>query len=293
MKMHPGLSAWAAAVGLLLMNQMTSAQSVWLPDTTSTMIGLEVWKIDYSEDFSVFRDLDISFGSATLFLTGELPVGRNNVLIAEIPYVFLNYTETWPSPYSDDIRVRDEFESGFGNPFIGFTFWDPERPLYLTAGVRLPLMPGDIEHAATLAQLTDFDRAEAFEEDAYSVRLRLGGKYADNSPLLVKFYVGGSYIGYSGSRSNLDRDIVLDYGIHARFRMEFMRVGVGFTGRSLLDRGSRSGFGIDRGHQLGFVALFGSGRFQPGLHVRLPLNERLRDRGLKLTYGLNLAFWPD
>jgi hypothetical protein len=276
---------------------LAMGQSVWLPDTTSTMIGLEVWKVDRFEGSAgSYRKLDPSVASASWFLTAQYPLGARTLLIAEIPFAFLAYKEPRSGWDSNTGRyysyIEEESETGFGNPFVGIKFWDPKEPMFVIAGVRLPMMSRNIDRAAYMAQLTDVDRAEAFERDVLSPRLHLGGKFPHESGLLVKFHLGVSWIVYSGERSELDNDVIWDYGVHTWLHSEYARMGAGITGRYASGTVSAGGYGSGSIHQFGFVAFFGGGIVQPGFHIRLPLDDDLHRIGVRFTYGVSLLIWP-
>lgn len=66
------------------------------------------------------------------------------------------------------------------------------------------------------------------------------------------------------------------------------RIGGGLTGRlwATAEEGNLWEITV---HQFGFAANFGSGRFQPGLHLRVPLDDDWEWTPMKYVYGINFT----
>jgi hypothetical protein len=79
-------------------------------------------------------------------------------------------------------------------------------------------------------------------------------------------------------------ELFIGYSAQLGYESEMVSIMGGFTGRANLTE-EDADYGERSVHQLGFMASVGLGNVRPGIHLRLPLDEDLKD-----TFDFVLGF---
>lgn len=256
----------------LIAPAVLQSQPIWLDQTEPRSIALEVYKP---------KKENTEFLSSTIFLSLRLGISNNLVFVGELPFAYAG------------LKNVDVSDTQVGNPYLGLELAREDSPLFFEFGARLPLVSSS-NLATTLGQLTDADRMEAFTTDVTSLlaalnfqnvfppkqiflRARVGASLwlstGDGGPALITggedselFFLLSGQVGYDG-------------------RCLFL--GAGLTGRIVLT--NEGDFGRRSFLQLGANARFKLGRFRPGLHFRLPLEDDLKEV-LDFVGGVSLGY---
>lgn len=260
------------SLAALMMPMTLMSQPIWLDQTHPRVIALEALKPEKE---------NTEFLSSTLFLSVRLGISNNLVFVGELPFAYAA------------LENADLSDSQFGNPYLGLELARAASPLFFEFGARLPVVASD--NLATLfGQLTDADRMEAFTPDAASLlaalnfqnvlppkqiflRARVGAL------LSVSTGAGGTTLLTSGE----DSELFLLLSGQAGFDGKRIFLGAGLTGRLVFTE--KGNFGRRTFLQLGANARLKLGRFRPGLHFRLPLEDDLKEV-LEWVGGVSLGY---
>lgn len=258
----------AALAAFALCSAPLAAQSAWLAPGPRPAASAELFRAGFVEDD------DFSAATAA-FLAGRLPLGRAR-LTFEVP---LAYAAT---PTGGSTAV--------GNPYVGLETPVAEGRGVLELGLRLPL--GGESGAGTLAtgvgRFSDMDRLEAFEADVLSLAL-LGS--LERGEGAVRLLLRGGpvfWVRTKRQRRLQDRgEMIAAYSARALIERGAASFSAGFSGRWAVTADS-GGFGQNSFHQFGVTADYQAGPIRPGLLLRLPIDDDLRDV-LDYVFGLRLA----
>jgi hypothetical protein len=256
-----------------------NAQTTWLSPDQKPSVSLEIVKPDlYQSGY-----WDINFPSSAWYLSARLQMTDN--IHGLIDAGFVLYDDDYTYGYGME-QIERPSQNAFMNPYLGIEILDPSRHWYVQAGLRLPLVPEDNDMGKQYGLLTDIDRMEAFAEDLLPIKLRVGDRLSQGN-LTLHGYMGPSIWFFTGSNGNEDTEAWLDYGGQVWVSADLARVGGGLMGRYWLtaDEGNFNERSI---HYFCFTTNFGNGRVQPGMQLRVPLDDNMEMTGLKYSWGLYL-----
>lgn len=234
------------------------AQSLWLDPARDGGFYLEFLRPDiegYSPASGAFH-----FGL-------RAPVTRGLTLVGELPAAH------------GDLRLESngvEFNGEAvapGNPYLGVEIDLPGSGIHLELGGRVSIVDS-VDSATSIGFLADpVDRPEAFLPGVASATGRVHGRWIDAHGLGVLVHGGVTgWLPVDGGESEL----------HATYGARLARVGPAWTALAgLTGRANLSADGRDLGertlHQFGAAASLSVGPLRPGLELRVPLDENLRE----------------
>lgn len=292
-------------LGIPLLAETASAQSVWLDRSIDRALFLEIQKPDFPTnprlaEFS--NPAEHTFTTALLFLSARWRVSELLVLRGEIPfaswgykdYAFVYFTTTYnyPTGVLDTTLFPGFSEEKFGNPLLGVQFGGPASPLSGEFALRFPLIqskPGQKvgdNWAAPFGALTDYDRFEAFLEDVWTFSAAAGYRFKMPSGFVLRLRSGLAFL--VPTKDYLENDLYLDYASQAGYQFSRLELLAGLSGRYLVSENGLD-FGARTVHQLGVSANFTLGHLLPGAHFRLPLDDDLQ-RDLDFVFGINVGY---
>ena len=221
----------------------------------------------------IFNSNGSSYSGYAITLSSRIKLVRQTFLVVELPFVKASYTSI----------STNQDESSLGNPYIGIQFSGEGSKFFGEIGFRPPFMPEKKYLAESIGLITDFDRFEAYVPNylqvsgavnfqtqfspVFGVRIRLGPS--------VNFRVKG----------NSDGDLYAAYAVLLEFQKEQFSAGGGYAARSLLTRSGVTDRTVDA---VEFSAKIRFDRIQPGVQVRLPLDEYLSIT-LDMVYGISVG----
>lgn len=245
---------------------ISQAQSIWLPNATNKGFGIE-----YLEpSFSINENNSIL--SSTQFVSGRYRVSDKFLLVTEFP--FANFKSKFSSP-----------EFAFGNPYLGFIMRKSDRPYFMEAGVRAPLASEGNESAMFSGVLSDYYRAEAFLPEMFSLSLKNNYLKITDSNFMLKL-MGGLSFWLPTNNDARDPEVIMDYSGHVGFDDPKVQIMGGIGGRLILTEDELD-FKERTLHQFAIFARYKAKNVQPGLLIKMPLDEELSNF-INFVFGVNL-----
>lgn len=265
-----GLTFWLLQVNL-------RAQPVWTDQSAGRVLSLETLK--------PVKD-NTTFITSTVYLSVRWPLAEGLTLAAEVPFTHAGLSFKNP-PF-------DSTANKFGNPYLGLEFGSRAAPLFFETGVRAPLV-GSEDFATFIGLISDADRLEAFVPDALSL-LGLVNiqplEPRDRAPLFLRLRFGPSLLVNLGDgeltllAEGNETELYFLYSAQASARLNKLHLEAGFTGRLVV---TESGdFARRTFLQLGLAARLNLRHLRPGVHVRIPLEDDLKEV-VDLIVGAHLS----
>ncbi len=274
---------------ILALKQSTIAQSIWMEPREDRYIWLEILVPNYHEPDR------FSFTSSTSFFSARYPIWSHSLKVRAVAELSFAHTEVKNAffefdPRSGGITYASGVDNVFGNPYLGLEIGAPgnydERDaiIFGELGFRVPVVTDSQEYAKQFGSHNDNDRSEAFNDKVTCITGRFN--YVDRaaSGFGLRIRVGPTLFMSGGA----DDDLYLDQAMMITFEKGVAWAGVAFTARTLLT-GEWIPWSTLTEDQLGFSVRLKVGRFQPGLHYRVPLDEDLA-HNLETVYGLSIGF---
>lgn len=257
------------------------AQFIWLDQMGDKALAIEILKPTFAGND------DVTFLSSAIFISGRFALREDLRLVAELPFaharvdvVVLDFIN--PQPIKES-----ESETIIGNPYIGLELRKAGSPVFGELGVRIPITPDDKSIASAIGRFADFDRMEAFAPDVFTVLGRINFQSTSASHVRIRVRGGPTLLFNSEGFLEDDTELLLDYSAQVGYVTQKVSVMGGLTGR-LFATQTEGDFGERSVHQLGASATLISGQVQPGIHLRIPIDDDLDDI-LDFVFGLNLS----
>ena len=258
---------WAVRAGLLasLCGAPLAAQGVppWGPPPGSRGISLDAVRPSWD-------NLDLDLGNGLLYGALRVPVSGTFAVVGEAPVAYF-------SSQSSSGTV-------FGNVYVGMEHAGPDG-FRADVGVRLPTarQSGDFTFAGLVAFLSDFDRGDAWIDEAWAAQGRIGYRQVTPGGFEAGIRAGPTlWVIESG-----EDEVFGDYRLHAVYRRNNVAIGGEFSGRTLLT-GTGSTFGDLSIHQVTLGVSVRAGAVWPRASLRIPVDSDLKDAGLDHVLGIAL-----
>ncbi|HUF08470.1 MAG TPA: hypothetical protein VMO47_04060 [Rhodothermales bacterium] len=262
-------AALLAACAITCIETGLSAQSLWTDQSGDRAISVEFLKPEFE------GDADTDFLTSTIVLGGRFPISPTIAGEAELPF----------SRYGIDNEFVDRSDAAVGNPYLGVRI--RSRSVVSRIGIRLPIAPDDKPTPLSAGRLTDYDRFEAFLPNVLAVNASVTGQTRLSDQAILQFGGGPVLLVPTEDGGSDDTEVYAQYFLLGVFAGRTVAVKAGFTGRAILTE-SDLDFGERSIHQFGLGAALNNGTLRPGLHVRIPLDEDLRD-SIDYVAGINLT----
>ncbi len=265
---------------ILLLSTVLKAQPMWLTPQDGTVFSLEFLKIDK------YKTNPTNLSSVTQ-ISGRLKLDSRFTLMAEIPFGYYKPDSAFPHYYNRVSQIM------FGNPYLGIEYKSPNDIWLCQIGFRPPFSYSnvhDTEYVVEYAQLANYNKAEAFTHDVVSFYGKTGVQYRSPSNICYNFLCGPTVVVPTVKEEYEDEtEIYIDVLAQMYLWTPKVRFKAGVSGRYWVSAAHRADGLDDRSiHIFGFSADFGSGRFRPGLQLRLPLDDNLEEFNLKYVFGMHL-----
>lgn len=260
----------AATLGAVLLTQPAVAQNYWLQDDRGSNIKLEIFK-------PAFDDLEgLTFLTSVWSFSGYIEVTDRLSVRLELPVSMAD---------GDD---RDG-ETLIGNPYLGIERkcenGDASSCWIYRFGGRLPIAPDDKRLSTSVGIASLYNRLEGFYTDMAALAGGIGYKHT---------YSSGTRIGINVGLVNLimtdddDPELLFDYNAEFWQPVGKFNLAAGISGRMILTEDNID-FGRRTEHQFGLATNVDLGRFRPGAHLRIPMEEWLTNI-VDFIYGVNFAY---
>mgnify|MGYP005725378233 CR=1 FL=1 len=258
----------------LLTASNLQSQSFALNRNAASTFLLEVIKPSFDEE-----ELDASFVTSSLMLSGRVSVTKYFGLVGEVPFSHfgLNFGEGFETT-----------DNSLGNIYLGIELMGRNSPLFVEVGGRLPIASGldEFSEAPFSGYLTNFvERAEAFVPEAVPLNLAFNVNHKSITGLTFRLRGASTVWLATGERS--DTELFFQYNAYVGFENPVFTVLAGASGRVLateegLDFGERST------HQFRMSGDVSLGVIRPGVFFQLPVDSELQDL-VSAVFGVSLG----
>lgn len=265
------LAAALAVATLAVSTADISGQSTWTLRETRAAVELEVFRPDFSDE------LDFAFATSAGFLSGRLPLGASWAVSADVPFSRAGWDGVGGSGSSSLV----------GNPYLGVE-WAASSSLTTELGVRIPV--GELEDLDDLLPVLvgtagELGRMEAFVPQTLGIYATADYRRPLSDILTLRLRGGPGFLGGDGG----PEDLLVGYTGQLWYGEDRVKVGAGLAGRANLTTDDEEG---ERAlHQAALSAEYRIGQVRPGLQLRVPLDESVRDAST-YTLGITLAWAP-
>ena len=276
------LRLYLSLIVIIFFSSKAMAQPMWLTPQDGTVISFEFLKVDK------YKTNPTNLSSVMQF-SGRIKVSSQFHLLIEIPFSHFKPDSTNQFYYN---RVSQYM---FGNPFIGLEYHNIGDLWLCQLGFRPPLAFSNKDDVDDYARLANYNKAEAFTHDVFSIYAKTGIKYSSLSNISYLFLCGPAVVVPTVKVEEDDQsEIYIDLLAQMYLSTPTVRFKAGISGRFWISAAHEAD-GLDERsiHIFGFSADFGSGRFRPGLQLRFPLDDNLEKLNLKYVWGLHLMVRVD
>lgn len=255
-----------------------SAQPLWINPERVGALHVEVLRPDIEGS---------SPTSAALYLGIRAPLGSHVALVGEVPFAHGDF-DVGPN-------ARLESRTTLGNPYVGVEIGPRASPVRFDLGARLPVLER-VDAGSSVGFLADpVDRPEAFLQDLIALSARVHWRRVARSGFAAHLHAGATgWIGSDAARDDLppgtnppDDELVASWGARVGWSGAPGGFLAGLTGRANVSDPSGS-IGDRALTQLGASGHLRLGPFHPGVEVRVPLDDDLREI-VDATYGVSLV----
>ena len=269
---------------LLLSSGPIHAQSVWVrPADRTSAVSVEWLK-------PVFSDESPTFFSSSLVVSGQARLADRLMLVGEIPLTYVRGRSEGQDPKTvgGPVEGSEQERSGasVGNPYVGIELYGTSAPFFVELGVRLPVAKEPDLLPALVGSLIDLNRVGAYAVDLMPLQL-VGNYRHEFAGSNVSVRLRGGPETYLPTSEYGSGGMVLTYGAQGWYHGEQVEVGLGGTGRWAVTQ-TEVGFRESSLHQITGMVRGTFGRLQPGVMVRVPLSEELRD-AFPVVVGASLS----
>lgn len=243
-------------------------------------LWVEVLKPDFDSDFQ--DSTGVTFASFAVLVSLRWPVSDRVLFVGELPYARAG---------TEFIRIdgRTFVQDALGNPYFGVEIQARGSSVFVELGARPPITPLGDNFAGFVGAFADFDRLEAFQNDHAFLSAILNYRPATPSGIRPRIRAG-PVLQMTTRGPGEFFELWLVYSAQGWRDAGPLSLGAGLTGRALP---TADKFALKRNthHQFGVAARLNRGDLRPGLHVRVPLNRRLREI-FDFVVGFNVALRP-
>ena len=183
------------------------------------------------------------------------------------------------------ITIPEEKSNGIGNFSFSYEIFRPDTNVSYEIGVRLP-MASETEPAPVMGAVADYDRLEMYVPDYLTLNFLINvRKEADN--YFVTAHFGPSFLIRTGSSTTGNGlEMLLAGSVQGGIYMQNFCFSMGYSGR--FDASDNMDFADRFVHQIGAVASYKTGQFQPSVFLRAPIDKNL-EQALNFVYGIGVG----
>lgn len=267
---------------LLLHSVSSPCQTVWLQQNRSKFLALELLKPNFEENTNV------NFSTSIFILTGSVPVSKMVHLVGELSFVHVSFDVVNFNFPDGTFTSETKSENMFGNPYLGIEVGKPDANGYATLGIRVPVVPDNKSSAFITGLVSDFNRMEAYTPDIWTLAGRIHYQIKSSSGFVSKYRFGPTIWFNSDDFSGDNGELWLDYSTMLGYETKKFSVMGGLTGRLIVSEDELD-FSERTFHQFGVAASIRLANFQPGLYLKVPLDDDLFLDAVDFVLGFNVG----
>ena len=254
----------------IVLSMEVNGQYLWLDRSNNNSIAYEFLKPSFK------NAEDMTFFTSAMFLSGRFVTSDKITIIGEIPFAI----------YGQDREQGENIsENAFGNPYVGIEVKGENSPVFGEFGIRLPFAPSeDNQSAVMVGAFTEFvERLEAFIPEILPVNAFVNYYSVNKSALAIR--LRGGFSGWFATGDRDENEWFLMYGVQGGYQTEQVNVMAGLSGRWWLSL-EDADFAEKTFHQLILEADFGLGSVRPGVLIKVPLDDDLKEF-VDLVWGIS------
>jgi hypothetical protein len=286
-----------AVLATLVLPYAVAAQSISLDGQSRKNVTLEFYNPQfkgYEWGGYYWREWG-ELSSVTFFLTSRFEVSKGLILTAELPYTRAHYSYGYSyhdSYWGDYENSEESSDAALGNPYLGVETRGKSSITFFEFGVRIPTL-GEKDHGTGgLGWFADLDRLEAFTSECITIQSAGNLSLRSQEGLVGRARVGPYYWIYIGDCCGDRTELLLHYSAQVGYEPRSFAVLAGFSGVVVLTEDSFLEYDDISINQLGFQGNVSLGRFRPGVHFSIPLDNELREI-YSSVWGLSLQYQFD
>jgi len=253
-----------------------SAQTYWMHPGAGKNVTLQIFKpkFDHGDGIGTL--------TSSWFFSGRFEASERVDIFVDIPVSNLDLdASVWSNVGSETL---------IGNPYLGIEARPSARHAPLSVigrvGFRPPLASDEKWSAVEIGYITCFDRLEAFIPNYWSITFGLGHSHASENGVRYATNIDGVVM--LPTEDGPDTEMFLNYNFEIWFQAPKFRFGAGFAGRWQATA-EDTDFSEASVHQMGLAGVFDLGSFDPGFHVRIPIDDDFNEI-LDYVYGVSFSF---
>lgn len=244
-------------LGLWIVPSAT-AQSFQNEHEAATEVGIEWMKPFFGQDNNFTFLTSVAHFNARIAFTPRF------ALVGTIPLAHLGVQ-------TDDLDLS---ETNPGNGYVGLQLYAPTQRWRATVGARLPLASEDAS-ALGIGFLTDYENLGAYIPQTLTLSAE-GAAFANPAPSLrLEAMLRPAILLFTGD-SDADSELFVRYAARGWYHFDPVRVGVGFSGITLLSEDELDTSEQSVLHATLYLAA-DIENIRPGVFVRLPIDEEIGD----------------
>jgi len=250
------------AILILCHTHPANAQSIWTPPDLTNAVTVEILRPSFDNDDA------LKFPTAAIFLTLRRRATFYVHLVFELPLVYAKYDAYLGGVESDTV---------LGNPYFGFELRSENSPFFGEVGVRPPIagekhLPGEKHYQARSIGIYSgyIQRMGAHWSKSFSFKGAVNYFTESVSRLKIRLRSGFSML----IPNKKNPEMFLLYSGYLSYSLHKVLLWGGFSGSMLMTEE-----GLDMServmHEVGLGVSLDLSRVQPGITIRLPLDEDL------------------
>ena len=259
---------------ILMTPSLTKAQSMLQAWSTEPQASLEFYHPDFTGKYF------IGLTSITYFSL-RYPLVHNTLFFLGIPYAHYE---------SSSYYISNKKDQSFGNPYIGIVLYNPETPVTIDFGIRIPLIKSINYHLATVANASDFYRYASMIDGYSTVNFRTNFIHHFSPFFKYKLYIGA--IVAINVRRNSSSELLAPFGFNFRYEQHKILFGGGVSGIIYIDDRLSNGIAQNTMFQFNLESGVKIGKWTPNLYLALPMDKESNNL-VNWVIGLRISFALD
>ncbi len=259
------------------------AQDIWMPQQKGSYISAEYLAPSLNAN-------PLNIGIQDVVLSGALQLKNGNRFKFELPMVWYNqpeFKETfYVSPYTYTYTSPEVKSSGVGNLSFSYEITRPDTNVTYEIGIRLP-MASETEPAPVLGAIADYDRLEMYVPDYMTLNFSIHVKKETDKYFFGAHFSPSFLIRTGSSTTGQSLELLLGASVQGGVKLQDFTFSMGYSGR--FDASDNMDFADRFVHQIGAVASYKTGQFQPSVFLRAPIDKNL-EQALNFVYGIGVAY---
>ncbi len=237
-------------------------QNIWLDHNENSIT------LDLNRPFFE-GDENFTFPSLAFNIYGRYSVSEKVTLVADLPFAY--------SSFSFSGFGADESENNFvaGNMYLGAEIASNDKSFTTELGIRIPTATDD-NIGSTVLVFSNYDRTESYVSDFMDIGARGNYFLSLEENLQLRLRGGANLLIFTGGEEDIDSELLADYAGQFIYSSGVVNAKFGISGQAII---TESDLDFDERvvNSLGLAVDFDLNGFTPGVGVKLPLDQDVRE----------------